>query len=685
MPIHDLPPLPEVDVEKDVRDMSVTSATEAGEEVVVGASKREQSLGTVASAVTVISADRLRRWGYRTVHEALRGVVGLHIVDDHAVERLGIRGIQLLGDLNTRVLVLIDGTPINEPWQQFVDTGGALPVLLDEVSRIEVIRGPVSSIYGTNAFFGIINIVTLDADEVARAHGRLDLGSFDQVGASATFAAGNVHRQVRGFVGANLRGGERLRYPEYGPLPPDFDDTTSADRSRSVAGGVVVHHDQLFLQVRAALRDRMLPGAPYDARFGSEDNRNIDRIALVEAGYARELPHAVTVTGRLFANHYLHRADLDFSPNPSFRSRGTALWFGGELRAVGDLSRVAARVVRGGQLGVTAGTDVAFTRTMASSFDPGAPTGGTDAVDVERSFDIQGLYTEIEGRAPVGAGLELGVTAGARYDRNSEFENNLSPRAALFLNRGNRYGAKLLYAEGFRNPSVFEAFFEDNQRFRPTCSPACATIGTTLSPEQIRSLEAVVWGRPMPGLKARVSVWHWTLDRLIEKIVVFDPQLLTNVIQFGNIFLDFTSRGAELEVSYRDTRGWLGVASATAARVTRGNDRAVNTPELTAKLGVSTPRLGDRVHLSSELLFIGERPTREAGTLAGAHATWNAALYLPEWRGIDVTLGIRNILGTREQIPAQADYDRQDEDPPAPVYTVPGAGRELFARLGYAF
>src|SRR6188508_2759722 len=142
----DLPPLPAAD-----EDMSssatVLAAASAEEEVVVGASKREQSLGNVASAVTVISADRIRRFGYRTVGEAVAGVAGVYLEDNRINASLGIRGLQIPGDFNTRILVLVDGATVNEAWGASSGLGFENLVTLDEISRIEVIRGPVSSVY----------------------------------------------------------------------------------------------------------------------------------------------------------------------------------------------------------------------------------------------------------------------------------------------------------------------------------------------------------------------------------------------------------------------------------------------------------------------------------------------------------------------------------------------------------
>src|SRR5687768_8042342 len=206
IPVRDLPPFPEVEVDVDtVSEVGVYGATLADEETVVGASKREQSLGTVASAVTVLTSDQLRRFGYRTLAEALRSVSGVYVTDDRMIERIGVRGVQLLGDANTRILILIDSTPLNEPWSQYVDGSTALPVSLDDVARIEVIRGPVSSIYGPNAFVGIINIVTIEADKAPKAYGRTSMDTYGTFGGNAAFNTGDINRQIRGSVSYNYR------------------------------------------------------------------------------------------------------------------------------------------------------------------------------------------------------------------------------------------------------------------------------------------------------------------------------------------------------------------------------------------------------------------------------------------------------------------------------------------------
>jgi outer membrane receptor protein involved in Fe transport len=651
--LRDLPPLPaETELAETASSIAVAAAAQASEDVVVGAAKREQSLGTVASAVTVISADRLRRFGYRSVAEALRSVAGLYVVDDRMSERLGIRGLQLLGDFNTRILVLIDGATLNEPWNQFVGISEDLPVSIDDIERIEVVRGPVSSVYGTNAFFGIINIVTRGADRSPRAYGRLAGGDFGTISGNAGFAAGNVNRQLRGSLYFQNRSGETVDYPVIG--------TVSNDGIQAYNGSLVAHWDGAFAQVRAYRKLRELTGAPFGTIPDDTRNHNIDQMVMAEGGYTRDLGD-FTVGARAYINRYQFQDYLVTEGNPDFRDIADSFWLGGEVRG-------HWRILPRNQLGLTVGAEATVDRVESRSFYIDDQAGGTD---IPTNFQVAGLYGELEA-APF---PWLGVSGGLRWDVSSLFENRVSPRAAVVLHKGDDLGLKLLYARGFRNPSPIEAFFADGMS---------QIANPSLRPESIASFEAVAWGRPLAGLNLRLSAFRWDLEDMLQGVPV--DQNGMEVLQFQNVF-GIRSQGLELEGSYRDTRGWYGFAAVTLASVDvlepdGSTQPAPNAPGLVFAGGASTPRLWGLLHLSAEVQYIGSRKTRDPMTEAADHWTLNAAVVVPAWNRFDFTVGVRNLLGSREQIPAQADYDR---DPMTPVYLLPGEGTELYARLGYSY
>jgi outer membrane receptor for ferrienterochelin and colicins len=653
--VDDLPPLPAAEGEPGSA-AAVISAADVEEDVVVGAAKREQTLGNVASAVTVISADRLRRFGYRTLAEALRGVAGLYIDDDHITSRLGIRGLQVPGDFNTRILVLIDGATINEPWDQFVGLDWDLPVTIDDVERVEVIRGPVSSVYGTNAFFGILNIVTRGAAESPRAWGRVSTSSFSDVSEAAGFAQGDVDHQIRGTVAALYRGGESLTRT----IDPALGPTALADGMVGWHAALVGTYEGAFAQVRAYRRVRELSFAPYNTRPGSHDTRNTDDQIMAEGGYAHTFGK-LAMTARGYIDRYHFGDFLDNSDGTTFEDTGDSFWFGAEVRG-----RYA--VLPDERLGVTAGAEVTHEATRSRSYYTGMQATGAD---VPKDFELGGVYAEVDARPRPW----LSVTGGVRHDSNSALDARTSPRAALFLSRGDDYGVKLLYAQGFRNPSAYEGFFHDDVSF---------VANPDIHSETITSYEAVVWGRPVPGLSARLSGFRWQARDLI---VQGDAPGGAGLIQFQNQG-GLDSTGLELEGTYRTASGWYGYGGGAFASVSvPGSSAAVaSAPRWTGAGGVSTPRLGGVAHLSTELVYVGAAPTRAAAIEAAAWLGVNLIAYVPDFHHVDVTIGVRNLIGRRQQIVASDDFDRTDAAMTTTITAiVPGEGREIFARVGYRY
>jgi hypothetical protein len=263
----------------------------------------------------------------------------------------------------------------------------------------------------------------------------------------------------------------------------------------------------------------------------------------------------------------------------------------------------------------------------------------------------------------------------------------VSPRIAVFLAEPERYGLKLLYTEGFRAASAFESHFDDGHDFLKNVD---------IDPEEITSFEAVAWAKPLPGLSLRLSAFYWRIDDVIEQQPVDGRPGFLQFRSGGS----FRSRGAEAEASYRDSRGWYAfggfayadVGSREANSSADFPDEVPNAPAITASGGISTPRLFERVHVSSELTLIGERPTRPDVTgvpspASPAWAGWNATLYAPNIAGFEVTAGVRNLLGTRDLLPAPGDYDRTVPGMPTAqvVPRVPGEGREVYVKIGYSY
>lgn len=127
------------------------------EPVVVTATRTPRVAARVAPSVTVISAEEIRASGARRLQEVLRDAVGVNVVETGAQGQLATASIR--GSEAQQVLVLLDGIRLNSPQLGQFDLAN-LPVALDQIERIEVLRGPSSALYGSNALAGVIHIVT---------------------------------------------------------------------------------------------------------------------------------------------------------------------------------------------------------------------------------------------------------------------------------------------------------------------------------------------------------------------------------------------------------------------------------------------------------------------------------------------------------------------------------------------
>ncbi|MGZ3473161.1 MAG: PEGA domain-containing protein, partial [Polyangiales bacterium] len=136
-------------------DATLTEVSE-----VTAASRSQESVEDAPSSVSIVPSVELRGMGYPTIGEAVRGVRGVYLTDDRHYLTVGFRGFSNLGDYGNRVLILVDGHPTNDDYIGSSFVGYEARTDLEDVERIEVVRGPGSVLYGTGAFFGVINLVT---------------------------------------------------------------------------------------------------------------------------------------------------------------------------------------------------------------------------------------------------------------------------------------------------------------------------------------------------------------------------------------------------------------------------------------------------------------------------------------------------------------------------------------------
>ncbi|MBN2672467.1 MAG: TonB-dependent receptor plug domain-containing protein, partial [Deltaproteobacteria bacterium] len=187
------------------------------------ATKTKSTTDEAPSVITVISRQEIEVWSYRSLADALQHVVGFYVIDDHILPNLGVRGVGggLLGESGT-IKLMIDGRSV-----VFHSTSGnwlgAELIPLTAIERIEIIRGPVSALYGADAFLAVINVVTRSGESLdgADADGYMFTTEERHISGGFDTSFGGRKGKVDVLVSAKFERDDRsgLKLPDSSPAP----------------------------------------------------------------------------------------------------------------------------------------------------------------------------------------------------------------------------------------------------------------------------------------------------------------------------------------------------------------------------------------------------------------------------------------------------------------------------------
>jgi outer membrane receptor protein involved in Fe transport len=617
------------------------------EVTIVGASKYEQKQSEVAAAVSVITRQEMKAFGWRTLGDALASLPGVHTTYDRQYLYLGTRGFGLPGDLNTRVLVTVNGNRINDPTFDQGQVGRDFQIDMDLVERIEFIPGPGGAVYGQNAMFGVVNVVTrgaasLDGAELALAYqspqslraGRASWGKVLDNGIRAVVSVGGV--QARGedrffeFGKSGLSGvaagldGERVRelFTHVSSGAWSFDLVHGYRRKDDPTGGF--------------LSDPLVPG-----QFQA------DRTTTAQLQYQDSFSAGtLDMVARLFMGRQRFTSVQSYTT--PFGNPAASDWRGAEVRL---LSKATAdhKTMVGMELQDNFRTDQAV-------YDIAHPANN---IFIPGSGYRVGLYAQDEWRMAD----SLSATLGLRFDRNSFTGNKLSPRAALIWSPSPATTLKALYGRAHRAPNVFERDHGDG---------ISQAANLQLKGESIDTLELVADHRVGGDLTLRGSLYQWKMQNIVT--LGMDPVTGLSQYQSGDVV---TARGVEM--SGDKTWGW-------GARL-RGSLSFQNVAQAGGPALPNVPKLLGKVNLSAPLPFMGWRAGYEFrydgkrlsldGTRLGGYAVSNLHLSTDALaRGLELSLGIRNLFDKRYAHPA-ADTNWQN--------ALEQDGRSVQAKMTYRF
>jgi len=512
---------------------------------VEAASRVVEPVELAPASVSLISGQELRAMRYPTLVEALRGTRGVFLSDDRGYQALGFRGFGRLGSYGNRVLVTLDGTPMNDDWIWSSYVGFDLRADLEDIDHIEVVRGPGSVLYGTSAFSGVVNLVSrgddvptgreiglsVAADGVARARARIS----QRFGSDAGFWAS---------VSAGQSQGRDFFFPEYvadGP-PQVAGNARGVDGAHFVTFTGRAHYQRLSLSWSLNHHDKQLPTGQFETLLGDGRTRQADTRGFVEARLELPIAGVMTSLTRVHGNVYAYRGDFARAPGDEGVETNAydSYWVGAEQRFVFTPAPSVSISVGGeGQL-------------HPSVQQRGATETEGTYLDDEQDFALAALYGSLDLR-PTSA---LKISIGGRLDYYSTFGASFNPRLALILQPYDGGNIKLIAAKAFKAPSVYEQSY--------------AFIGQLenpdLTPENIYSAELEFSHRLSRTVVATAAVYtNYISDLISLEDAPTSPDGTENV-QFQNTNTLVGTLGGELEVRRDWKEGWMVAASYSLQR-----------------------------------------------------------------------------------------------------------------------
>ena len=641
------------------------------DEFVVTATRLPTPRRAVPAAVTVLRGEDLRAQGIHFVADALRPVPGASVVRSGSYG--GLTTAFLRGGEGDYVQVLVDGVVLNDP-------GGAVDLgqlTTDNIDRIEIVRGPVSVLYGSDAVTGVIQILTTRAARGTRVEVGTDLGVGPRRNGDATLCPGypatacpagaDLGTYTTRAWNAALSGGTELL--QYSLSASDFSTDgeyafNNRYRNRSLSGRVGVGTEESSAAFTALHTDGLYH-YPTDGA-GRLDDRNVYRssesLALgLEAGHF--------LSPRFEARAALAYHDGDYLTADDPDSAADTLGFYAFENAI-TVDRRKANLWGNAHLGgstiATLGVEVEKQKGT-DDFDSRSEYGAyQSAAANERSN--RAVYAQLVA-APTS---RLTATAGARTESNDRFGSFFTWRAGASARVAEQTTLRASAGTAFKEPTFFENYAEG------------FTVGNAaLEPERSRSWEV---GLEQDFLDGRVQLEGTWFDQRFRNLIQYDGNPAPNQPSYVNVG-EASSRGLEMEARLAARNGgalsasWVHLSTevldaglGTDALFQEGEPLIRRAPDRVNVVG-SIP-LGRRVKAGGALAVVSERPDLDfLDDFNGARVD------LPGYSVLDLFSEVRLFeRGTRD-LSLRARVENVFDEDYQEIVNFPAAGRALSISL----
>jgi iron complex outermembrane receptor protein len=581
----------------------------AEEQVFTTASRYRQNISDAPSAVSIITAEEIKKYGYRTLADVLKSVRGMLITYDRNYTYIRLPGFHLSGDYNSRILVLIDGHRTNDGVYDGAYIGHEFPVDIDDIDKIEIVRGPGSSLYGANAVFGVINVITKKPASMSNVTSvTAETGSLGSNKAGLRLGkqlenGGNLYLSLSYY---DSDGHSRLFYPEY-----TINNGIAEGLDSEYAGNffLAASFDKVTVRASYTKRQKGVPTASFEQDFNLPGAFSLDRRGFLDGVYNSQINKAWHLMGRLYYDYYGYDQVFVYTSG-NYTGYGRGEWWGGEFQATNETLRNHKLVI-------------------GSEYRDRFRQDQTDTASLNelRSSNNWALFLQDEYVILP----NMRINAGVRHDQYTIFGGSTNPRLALIYHPLEKTTLKFVSGRAFRAPNAYELY---------VAYPAVLKPNPNLKPETSITHE-VVWEQEMgQHLKAIVTAFYTRSEGIISQSK--DPSDGLNVFQNQG---EIVSHGAEAELSGIWPSGMQGSVSYSFHD---GEDKKtgllpIDSPQHLINLNHILPLIPEKLFFGSDIQFVSKRQTF-LGNTAPSFTVMNITLYSLNFMNWEVSANVYNLF-----------------------------------------
>ncbi|MDD2851076.1 MAG: TonB-dependent receptor [Desulfuromonadaceae bacterium] len=616
------------------------------EQDLVTATKRHTTVRKAPAVATIIDADEIRNMGARNLLDVLKMVPGLGIsINEIGANMIEVRGIRTV--LSEKILFMIDGHSLNRNINGSALYNVAEMLPLANVRQIEVVRGPVSALYGNSAFVATVNVITRNAEEINGLELKAGGGSFGTW--KGNMVGGTTLRDmltISWSLDHHQSDGQNLNIEA---------DALTGTTNQSLAPGspyVAFKQTDAFLKVNygdLSFRSHYIKrqkDAYIGVTYALTDEPSVDHVENYwgELAYNRTIVSGLAVKAKLSYDHY------EQDPFVKIYSNGFAgVYVNGMIAkplvkndTVNTELQLDWDVFPGNHLIV--GTSFEnlhqYDVKQLANFNP-APLPNLQEIanwNKDANRNIIALYLQDEWQLP----SQVNFTAGVRYDHYSDFGDTVNPRIGMVWSFHDNADLKLLYGQAFRAPN-FQELYNINNPY---------VVGNPdLKPEKIKTYEAGVSYRLNRYLGTSANYFYSTITDQIGWV----PSATTGQATVNANIGKSKTQGVELGFNGTITRefSWKTNYTYQDPRDDKTDKRLLYVPMHRASASLNYAPV-KYLNLHTDVLWTGTRSRTDADTRSK----------MPSYTTVDLAVTLKRFFETLEiQAAVHNIFDKHYSDP----------------------